>query len=158
MKYASSNLLEDFEFHDAFLKYESFCNATLVVSVRYLNIHKTAEQNSYDNDMEIELAKITFYGFCVKQYEPGRTWYQNEKGELCTDEPQVIFEGTQAEEKLFANFQSGSTIYDLGIHENGNCYLDASGVEPFFYAQFSFDSAVVEWDKYCNIAWYEEKH
>ena len=151
MKYASSNLLQDFEFHDAFLKYESFCNATLVVSVQYLNIHKTAEQNNYDKDMEIELAKVTFYGFRTKFY---KVWLPTNAP--CPDESQIYFEGPEAEKKLLAEFQSGTTIFGFGALEDGIYYLDAS--TPLFQSQFSFDSAVVEWDKYCNIAWYEEKH
>ena len=63
MKYTSTNIFSDFEFHDAYFKLESIKNNTLTISVRYLNIHKGTEQNPYNTDMEIEIAQITFSNF-----------------------------------------------------------------------------------------------
>ena len=158
MKYQSSNIFNDFEFHDALFMFESFCNKTLTITVKYLKIHKSTKQNQYPTDMEIELAKITFNEFCVKSYEPGRKWEEDENGKLYTNEPQVVYTGTTAEEKFFSELSSGTTVFEFSLNGNDNFYLDGAGNEPWFQAQFTFDSATVEWDNYKKIAWYEEKH
>lgn len=158
MKYISTNIFSDFEFHDTYFKLENFENNTLAVIAKHLNIHKNTEQNFHSTDMEIETAKITLKGFQIKSFEPGRAWKENENGELYTDEPQVIYTGTTAEEKFFSELSSGTTVFEFGLNDNGNYYLDGSGNKPWFQAQFTFDSATVEWDNYKKIAWYEEKH
>ena len=157
MKYLSKNIFSDFEFHDAYFKFESFENNILNISVEYLNIHKNTEQNHYHTDMEIELAQINFTDFRVKSFEPGRTWKQDVNGKLYTDEPQVIFEGQTAEEKLLNELRVGVTVFEFGTLENGTPYFEGNGNEPWFQVQFSFDSVTLEWDEYRKPAWYEEK-
>ena len=157
MKYQSSNILRDFEFHDALFTFESFDNEVLTVAVRYLNIHKSTEQNQYPTDMEIELARITFHEFCAKSFEPGRAWRHDENGEFHTDEPQVIHTGTMAKEKLLSELRSGTTVFEFGVLDNGNNYLDGCGEEPWFQAQFTFDSAIIEWSGFRKKACYEER-
>ncbi len=157
MEYISINIFSDFEFHDAYFKFESFENSRLIISVRYLNIHKNTEQNPYAADMEIDIAKITFDNFQVKSFEPGRTWKQDKNGKLYTDEPQIIFEGETAKEKLLSELRLGTTVFEFGTLGNGNHYFDGMGNEPWFQAQFLFDSATIQWDKFKKTAWYEEK-
>lgn len=155
MKYSSSNIISDFEFHDAHFSFESFENSKLIVTVRYLNIHKFTEQNPHPTDMEIASAKITFDEFQVISYEPGRTWKLNDKGESYTDEPQVIFEGAIAHHKFLTELHTGTTVFAFG--KDGNYFLEGCGDEPWFLSYFTFNSATVEWDKYRKPAWYEEK-
>lgn len=157
MKYQSANILQDFEFHDAYFKFEKFENNTLTISVKYLNIHKNTEQNPCNTDMEIEHTQITFSKFRALSFEPSRTWKQGENGELYTDEPQVIFEGHTAEEKLLNELRSGATVFEFGKLENRNYYFDGASNEPWFQAQFSFDSVILEWDEYRKSAWYEDR-
>ena len=156
MKHISTNFL-DFEFHDAYFKLKSIQDNVLTISARYLNIHKNTEQNHYPTDMEIEVANITFQGFHTKSFEPGRAWKKDANGKLYTDEPQIVFEGHTAEEKLLHELHVGSTIYEFGTLENGNNYFDGSGDEPWFHTQFSFDSVTLEWDEFRKPAWYEER-
>lgn len=156
MKYVSTNIFSDFEFHDAYFKFKKFENHELTISAQYLNIHKNTEQNHYPTDMEIDTAKITFQGFCTESFEPGRAWKQDTNGKLYTDEPQIVFEGHTAEEKLLNELHVGATVFELGILENGKYYFDGSGDEPWFQVQFSFDSVTLEWDDYRKPAWYEE--
>ena len=156
MKYQSTNILQDFEFHDAYFKLVKLDNCAVTIFVQYLNIHKNTNQNHYPTDMEIEVANITFQGFCVKSFEPGRTWKQDSDGKLYTHEPQVIFDEKIAERKLINELQVGTTIFEFGTLENGNHYFDGAGDEPWFQVQFSFDSAIVEWDEFRKPAWYEE--
>ena len=158
MKYQSADILRDFEFHDAYFKLEKFESGTLIISVQHLNIHKNTDQNPYTTDMEIEMARITFQGFCTKSFEPGRTWKQDVNGDFYTNEPQVIFEGNTAEENLLNELRAGATVYEFGTLENGNYYFDGAGDEPWFQAQFLFHSVAIEWDEYRKPAWYEEKN
>jgi hypothetical protein len=157
MKYQSANILQDFEFHDAYFKFMKFENNALIVSVDYLNIHKNTEQNPYSTDMEIEVAYITFQGFCAKSFELGRKWEQDATGKMYTKEPQVIFEGQTAEDKLLNELRVGATVFEIGKLENGNYYFEGTGDEPWFQVQFSFDSVTLEWDEYRKSAWYEEQ-
>ena len=60
MKYNVENQLDLFEFHDSEFSLISFDNDKLIVSVKYLNIHKNSLPNPSDYDMEIENAIITF--------------------------------------------------------------------------------------------------
>ena len=158
MKYTSTNIFSDFEFHDAYLKLESIKDNTLTISVRYLNIHKGTEQNPYNTDMEIEIAQITFSNFIIISFEPGRGgWKQDENGNYYTNEPQVIFEGETAKEKAINELLHGATIFEFGTLENGNHYFDGAGDEPWFQVQFLFDSSTIEWDEFRKPAWYEER-
>ncbi len=157
MKYTSTNIFSDFEFHDAYFKLENFKNNTLTISVQYLNIHKNTEQNPCNNDMEIEIAQITFNNFQIKSFEPGRAWKRDENGELYTDEPQVIFEGETAKEKALNELRRGATVFEFGTLKNENYYFDGAGDEPWFQVQFLFDAVTIEWDEFRKPAWYEEK-
>ncbi len=157
MKYRSSKILEDFEFHDAQFTFESFDDQNLEIAVRYLNIRKSAEQNPHSKDMEIELARITFQGIHFISFDPGRTWKRDETGGLYTDEPEVIYEGKAAEKKILSNLRSGIIVWKFGVLNNGNYCFDGAGDEPWFEAQFSCESAFIEWDAYKNPAWYEER-
>lgn len=159
MKYRSSKILDDFEFHDAEFTFEGFDNRNLVVTARYLNIHKSAEQNPYSKDMEIDLARITFQGIHFRSIKLGGARKQDEPGGLWTEEPQVIYEGKTAEEKILSNLRSGIKVLEFGVLDNGNCYFDGIVYEPWlwFQAQFSFESALIEWDAYRKPAWYEER-
>ena len=157
MKYQSNNILQDFEFHDAYFRFEKCERNALTISVQYLNAHKNTDQNHYPTDMEIELARITFQGFCTKSFEPGRTWKQDANGKFYTDEPQIIFEGHTAVEKLLNELRTGATVFEFGTLENGNYYFEGAGDEPWFQVQFLFDSATIEWDEFRKPAWYEER-
>ena len=157
MKYTSTNIFSDFEFHDAYFKLENIEDNVLTISAEYLNIHKNTEQNPSDTDMEIKIAQITFNNFQIISFEPGRAWKRAENGELYTDEPQVIFKGETAKEKSLNELRFGTTIYEFGTLENGNHYFDGAGDEPWFQVQFSFDSATIGWDEFKNPAWYEAR-
>lgn len=156
MQYTSSNIFQDFEFHDAYFTYDNFDGNTLSLFAECLNIHKFTEQNPGDQDLELKLAKITFTGFQLQSFEPGRTWKENEKGEVQPAEPQVVFQGLPAMKLFLSELRHGMTVYEFGPLEQGDCYLDGSGEEPWYHIQFVFDAAMIEWDAYKKIAWYEE--
>ncbi len=154
MKYVSVNHLSDFDFHDAEFAVESMDNDHLTVGASYLNIHKNAEQNPYETDMEIEFARITFNEFNLKSYEPGRAWKRDENGNPYSDEPQIILSGNEAHNRFVAQLKSKITVFDLGIKEENTYFIDATAVDPFFTVCFAFKSAVIEWDNYKKEAWY----
>ena len=72
MKYRVENNLDLFEFHDAEVSFMSFDNNELTLSAKHLNIHKNTNENPYDDDMEIDFAKIDSlfaeYDFNLKQF------------------------------------------------------------------------------------------
>lgn len=155
MKYSSINQLHNFEFHDSEWTLDSLTKDTLVVFIKHLNIHKGTTQNNNDSDMEIELAKMTFQGFNIQTFEPGRTWKIDAEGKSYTDEPLIIFEGEEACQKLANELQYGLTVYHLERDDYNVYSIDACGDSPFFVAKFIFDSVTVEWDAYHKKAWYE---
>lgn len=155
MKYSSTNQLHDFEFHDSEWTLDHLTRDTLVVFITHLNIHKGTAQNDTDSDMEIDIAKVTFQGFSVQTFDPGRTWKMGADGKSYTDEPLIIFEGEEAHRRLTNELQCGLTMYHLEKDDNNVYSIDACGDSPFFAAQFVFDSVTVEWDAYRKKAWYE---
>lgn len=155
MKHISTNIISDFEFHDAYFKLEALEDAVLTISAEYVNIHKDTEQNPCDTDMEIETAKITFQKFHVLSFKSGGGWMEDSNGNRY-EEPQVIFEGEAAEEKLLCELQEGITVFWLGTSENGKFGLEGLGNEPWFEVQFLFDAVTIQWDSYKDIAWYEK--
>lgn len=157
MNYESVNSLADFEFHDAELSFISFENGTLTISAKYLNIHKGTAQNSSDKDMEIDLATLKFDGFSLIEYEPGRTWKQDENGDFYTAQPLVVYTGNQAEALFLKDLKFQTTVFDFGMLEKMRYYLDGMGENPFFTARFSFDKCTVHWDSFRKESWYEEK-
>ncbi|MBP3414185.1 MAG: hypothetical protein J6L81_03175 [Clostridia bacterium] len=154
MKYISIDKLSDFEFHDAVFTLEIFANNCLKVKAEYLNIHKGTEQNSYETDMEIASAFITFEGFNLLSYEQGRAWKQDENGEFYTTDPLIIYRDDSAHCRFLEQIKSGLTIFDLGIKEGITCFIDAMSRDPFFTICFTFKSVRVEWDEYKKEAWY----
>lgn len=157
MTYCSSNILADFEFHDAYLKFEKLEQNELTVSAKHLNVRKNTDQNDHPTDMEIDAATIVFSGFSTVSFEPGRAWVQDENGKSHPEGPQIVFEGREAEEKFLDELCRGVTVYHFVKLENGNFCIDGCGKEPYFTVCFSFDLAQIRWDKFRKPAWYEEK-
>ncbi len=157
MRYVSVNKLTDFEFHDAEFTLESFENSRLTVKANYVNIHKNAEQNPHEADMEIDCARIVFTQFQLKSYEPGRALKQDETGKFYNTEPQIILSDDVGYSRLLEQLNAGLTIYDLGIKEENTYFIDAMSKDPFFTILFSFDNVSIEWDEYKKEAWYTSR-
>ena len=157
MKYNSVNRLSDFEFHDAWFSLDTFENNCLTVKALCLNIHKDAEQNPYETDMEIANALITFKGFKLQSYEPIRGWKQDENGNLYSDDPQIVLHGEEAYVCFLLQLKEGITVLDLGATDTSVHFIDAISKDPFFTVRFTFESVVIEWDDYKKEAWYTSK-
>ena len=106
MKYVSINRLSDFEFHDSELTLVSFEDQRLILNATHLNVHKGIEQNPHEVDMEIALANLSFEGFVICSYEPGRAWKRDEKGQYYTDEPQIILSGKEANDRFITQIKN----------------------------------------------------
>jgi len=158
MKYLSDNKLSDFEFHDAEFTLDSFDNDRLIVNAVYLNIHKDAEQNPHETDMEIASARITFSEFKLLSYESGRAYKQDENGNYYTDEPQIHLIGDAASERFSKQLKAGLTIFDLEMTDASKHFIDAISSDPFFTVCFAFESVVIEWNDYKKEAWYTSKN
>lgn len=155
MKYCVENQLDLFEFHDSVFSFVSFNGEELIISVKYLNIHKDIEQNPSAYDMEIECAKITFRGFRSPSYEPGRKWMIGTDGESYPVGPQIVYYGQEAESKILEELQNQIAVYNFDKKDDTRYYIDGCGLELFFTMEFCFGSVVVEWDEYRRKAWYE---
>lgn len=148
MKYSSVNNLQDFEFHDAQMEFISYADSKLVVSVKYLNIHKATPQNDFETDMEINLAQITFEGLSVKLFQLSKDEKANISNRISTEK--------ETEQKYISELKHGINIFEFGLFDSGFYYIDACGAEPWFTVQFSFKNVTVEWEEYSNKAWYEK--
>lgn len=154
MKYCVHNNLDLFEFHDSIFSFVSFDGADLVVSARYLNIHKDTEQNPSDYDMEIDRAEIAFRGFRQATYEPGRVWKMGEDGKSYPDGPRVVFSGGEALDRILAELRHEMWVYHVEKGEDGRYSIDGCGEEPYFTVEFTFDCVQISWDAYKKKAWY----
>lgn len=154
MKYCSIDRMNDFEFHDSLFTFVSWDNNKLVVSAKCLNVHKDAAPNNLNSDMEISLARITFEGICINEFEPGRRWQTDENGNYYTNDPLVIYKSQKAQTMFEDELRSGITVMGI-VFENNEYELGACGNDPYFSIRFTFSSVRVEWDDYSKKAWYE---
>ena len=157
MRYVSVNRPTDFEFHDAKFMLESFDNTHLKVRASYVNVHKDAEQNPFETDMEIDKAYITFDGFDLISYEPSRESKQGEDGEYYFVGDRVILTEKNAYIQFEKMLKNGFTVYDFGLYNDSTYFIDALSNDPFFTVLFKFDKFTVEWDEYKGKAWYASK-
>lgn len=154
MRYSSTNRLQDFEFHDSELSLISWEDNRLIVSAKFLNVHKNAAPNNADADMEISEARITFSGFQIKKFEPSRTWKADENGNAYTNDPLIIHTGTIARSMFENELKNSITV--MGISWENDIYeLGAFGMDPYFSVRFLFSDVEIEWDDYRKKAWYE---
>lgn len=153
MKYYSTDI-NDFLFHDAHFNLISWEDGRLVISAKNLNVRKSAAPNNDDTDMEISEAIITIDGMNVKELEPHRAWMQDDKGEPYTNDPFIVYTSNTARELFEKELKNNVWIYAFGAYDE-IYYIDAGGIIPFFAVRFDFSSIRIEWDSYCNKAWYE---
>lgn len=154
MHYSSTDRLQDFEFHDAKLSLISWEDNHLILSAEHLNVHKDAAPNNAGADMEISEARITFYGFQIKEFEPSRTWKTDESGKCYTADPLIIHTDLPARRKFENELRNSITVMGI-IFENGIYELGALGIDPYFSVRFVFSRVVIEWDNYSKKAWYK---
>ena len=165
MKYFSRDRLQDFEFHDSKFSLVSFEPLPsyipesdgfykLVVSAKYLNVHKDAAPNNLGTDMEIKEAIITFNGFRINEFEPSRVWKRDQNGNLYTDDPLVIYNGETARAMFEAELKDSISVVGI-TNDNDEYELGAMGIDPYFSVRFTFSSVCIEWDDYSKKAWYE---
>jgi len=154
MKYSSVDRFDDFEFHDCEFTFVSWEDDRLVVSAKFLNIHKDAPQNNFGVDMELDKAQIIFHGFNIKEFEPSRTWKTDENGNSYTDDPLIIYTDDKARSMLKNELKSTAIV--MGItYDSGEYELGAIGIDPYFSVRFEITSLEIVWDDYRKIAWYE---
>lgn len=156
MQYCLVDRLDAFEFHDAELSLIFEDDNRVIVSAKYLNIHKDAAPNTPDTDMEIAEACVTFDRLRIIEFEPSRTWKKDENGNSYTDEPLVIHTDSVAK-NMFENELRNKIIVLRMDTDNGICKLLACGIDPCFSVRFDFASVRVEWNNYRGKAWYEKR-
>lgn len=157
MTYRVEDRLDLFDFHDTELSLVSFDKNELVISAKHLNIHKDAKENPHECDMEIDFAKLVFAHFEVISFEPMRTYQIDDDGNWYTDEPQIIYNGVEAEKRFLNEIKKSIAINCIDICKKRNkTYIELStSVQDRFFVTFAFEDVVVEWNEYCKKAWYE---
>lgn len=156
MKYISDNL-NDFTFHDTVFKFVSFKENTLIVTATGLNIHKDTKQNTNNYDEEIESALITFEDFEANSLELMQAYQTDAKGNLYTNDPQIIYHNKNAEEALIKKLKSSISLNGLNIlSKNEKTVIELeTNFNSVFTAICSYSNVKIEWDEYCGRAWYE---
>ena len=89
-------------------------------------------------------------------FEPGRVWKRDALGHSYPVGPQIVYEGTQAEERLLHELRNPMTVY-IFAQEDVLLHIDGCGDEPWFTAQFACSGVTIEWDEYRRPAWYVKK-
>lgn len=149
----SSHDLTEFEFHDAWADEIRREGDALTFWVKHLNLHASAPENPYPQDMELKEALLTFSGFQVKEYcLPG---YEDGSAETHTEQR---FFGADAEKRFALAAADGLRLYGIyppSAQEQPHWTLEARGrTELFFTLAFSFRRALVEWEEFAGKAWY----
>ena len=157
MKYISIDRLSDFEFHDTTFDLQSSEGNSLTVMAKHLNIHTSAEQNPFENDMEIETACIRFERIDVVSYKTGGAKRFDANGNYIDIEPEFIFDKQEAHGHFIDQLKSGITVLYLGEDEKQRYIIEAVGHDSFFMVAFSFDRMIIEWDDYIGEAWYASR-
>ena len=153
MRYSSTNRPEDFEFHDAELSLVSWDATELIVTAEFLNIHKDAAPDNSGTDMEISEARITFYGFQIKNFTPSALWKTDESGKSYAAESIIVHTGSAARNMFENELRNSITVLFMNV-DDGIYKLGAVGMDPCFSACFVFDSIKIEWNDYRGKAWY----
>lgn len=151
MRYRSVDQLEQFEFHDSDWALASRDGDTVTFEVSNLNIHKNTEQNEEDWDMELGPARLTFRGFRLVHFEPGRSWTTDERGKSVPVGPRVLYTG---EEGMALLSKESFQVFHFE-REGDHWEIGCCGVEPYFTVEFDFDSVEITWETYVKKAWYE---
>lgn len=150
MKYCSTDRLQDFAFHDSALSRILWDDNRFIISVKHLKVRRDAAPNKMNTDVEIDEARITFYGLQINEFEQDR----GKDGQIDTDEPSVIYKGRKAC-SMFENEFSHTIVVTKMTADNGVYELRAIGVGPYFSVRFSFFSVDVEWEDERSPVWYE---
>lgn len=151
MQYVSVDQLEQFEFHDSTWKLICREGDDVTFSVENLNIHKDTAQNDEEWDMELAPARMTFRGFRLICFEPGRSWTTDENGVSVPVGERVLHTGEEGMSRLAEDAFQVLHFEREGDHwEFGGC-----GAEPYFTVELAFDSVEIAWESYAKKAWYE---
>lgn len=146
--------LEDFEFHDAELRLESCEGDTLILSAKALNLRRDSLLSMEDGDMEILSARLTFSGFDLVWYEPGRVWRKDAQGQLQPVGEQIHLENAPGMDAFLTELRAGTTVFSLHRQADHSWVLGGAGSEPYFEVCFRCGSSAVEWDAFKGPAWY----
>lgn len=152
-RYSSRNLTE-FEFHDAWAEEIRWAGDVLTCRVTHLNLHASALENPYPQDMELKEAVLTFSGFQIREFcLPG--YESRSPGGKTEIHPEQRFYGVDAEKRFARAAAKGIWLKDVSADDPTKSTLEACGrTEPYFTLTFSFQQALVEWEEFAKPAWY----
>ncbi len=152
-KYSSRNLME-FEFHDAWAEKIRWEGNTLICRVKQCNLHASAPENPYPQDMELKEAVLTLSRFQVKEYcLPS---YESRSPDGKTEvHPEQRFFGMEAKQRFAPAAAEGLWLKYFSCQDQTKSTLEACGrTDSYFTLTFSFRQALVEWEEFAEKAWY----
>lgn len=151
MNFTSIDHPEHFCFHDSIWELMRREGDTVTFRISGLNIRKDTPLNDEDLDMELESPELTFRGFRLIRFEPGRPWGADEEGNPIPVGPRILYTGDEGMARLLGgDFQTYDYTFKPGRWEFGG-----TGREPYFTVEFTFDAMEITWDAFRKPAWYE---
>ncbi len=165
MNHCIKNSISDFEFHDSeVFNYISDKN-NLTLLIKHLNVKKNTNENSSDYDMEIDVAKLTFFNLSFVSFKPGDTWTRDDNGVMQCVKKAKKYSGKRGAKKFIKemaskfciNCFSTKPIPDLskGVEVFSHKISCLGHNEPYFDVILLSDSFSIEWGDYLKKAWYE---
>jgi len=131
------------------------------VCVKDLNLHQSAPENPYEQDMGIANAIITFWGYRVKSVEKLASRTLDYNGNLIDETPAVLLCENDAEQYFFDELKQGIYLNGLSFSmHNHDLHIEIETTGPrleAFSAILDVQRVTVEWDDYTSPAWYEKR-
>ena len=160
MRYKSTNELDCFQFHDAWIKEIKLTNNHMIWTASAINAMTTNTQNSSTKDMCVECAMMTFENISIERLEFGAyEMYDFNKTLIKSVEARI------AKEEEYADILTETTssycyIYGMDKLEKVDdkqyhaCF-NIDGGAGNYYLTFTFTKSIVEWENFSGEAWYE---
>lgn len=165
MAFCIKNSISDLEFNDSEIFGCKSEKSNLTLYIKHLNVKRNTVENSSDFDMEIDVAKLTFFNLSFVSLKLGDTWAPDNNGVMQCTKKGKKFSGIRGAKKFIKEISNSFCLSkfvtskipditngtDVFSHE-----LSCHGChEPYFDVVLLSDSFTIEWDRYRQKAWYE---
>jgi hypothetical protein len=161
MKYTAINELSHFEYHDAEIKKIELNHGNINWHVSLLNATTENSQNDFDKDMCIEHAVIAFEQAHIAQIVFSAYKVYSNSGLIESVEAKIASPDEYSDiiRMTIDDFCYIFKMKELSMNQDKTfmaCFHICSGVGDY-HLTLSFAKSVIQWDRYCGIAWYEDE-
>lgn len=159
MKYKSIDELNTFDFHDAVIENFILSEKEMTFEISELNATTANSQNSDKNDLCIEKAIMTLQNAEVTDLEFLAYKEINNQGIILKDEPAKKADKEQFSEILQNTLIDCKSYFQSveSLKKENDKYTACFCIDGNFNTYFltvKFDSAIVSWDVFSDVAWY----